>query len=66
MGGRQVGTIPEQDVRPQEGKEGIHMDETVGMGCWSLSGVKEVSMCMSRGRGCDSLQRFVHPGELIK
>lgn len=50
--GRQVGTIPEQGVRTQEvGKEGIYMEETVGMGCWSLCVVKEVSMCVSRVGG---------------
>lgn len=50
--GRRVWTIPEQGVRTQElGKEAIYMEKTVGMGCWSLSGVKEVSMCVSRGGG---------------
>lgn len=39
--GTQVGNIPEQGVRTQDGKEGILVGTAVGMGCWSPSGVKE-------------------------
>lgn len=60
IGGRPVRNSSEKGVRTQEGKKGIHMLETVGMGCWNPSGEKKVSMC------CDSNRRFVYSGALIK
>lgn len=41
-----MGDRPKKGVRTQGGKKGIHILETMGMGCWSPSGIKEVSVCV--------------------
>lgn len=39
--GTQVGNIPGQGVRTQDGKEGVFVGTTVGMEYWDPSGVKK-------------------------